>query len=43
VFSSNIVTLVHDIQAFDRFQAGKSAASDVATTNTTAEAADYIM
>ncbi|KAJ7938318.1 hypothetical protein B0H13DRAFT_2301892 [Mycena leptocephala] len=46
VFSSNIVTLVHDIQAFDRFQAGKSAASDVTTTNTTAEAilhADYIV
>ncbi|KAJ7270913.1 hypothetical protein C8J57DRAFT_1320004 [Mycena rebaudengoi] len=41
VFSSNIVTLVHDIQAFDRFQAGK-----ITTTNGTAAAIgddDYVI
>ncbi|KAJ7686767.1 hypothetical protein B0H17DRAFT_1169671 [Mycena rosella] len=46
VFSSNIVTLVHDIQAFDRFQAGKTAVSDSAATNITAEDilnSDYII
>ncbi|KAJ7153544.1 hypothetical protein C8R43DRAFT_449784 [Mycena crocata] len=36
VFSSNIVTMVHDIQAFDRFQAGKTSVSDSAATNATA-------
>ncbi|KAJ6630122.1 hypothetical protein B0H10DRAFT_1985098 [Mycena sp. CBHHK59/15] len=46
VFSSNIVTLVHDIQAVDRFQAGKAAASDSGSTNTTTEDilhSDYII
>lgn len=46
VFSSNIVTLVHDIQAVNRFQAGKAATSDSASTNTTADDmlnSDYIM
>ncbi|KAJ6578890.1 hypothetical protein DFH09DRAFT_1148587 [Mycena vulgaris] len=46
VFSSNIVTLAHDIQAFDRFQAGKTAVSDSASTNATAEGildSDYII
>jgi len=44
VFASNIVTLVHDIQAVNHFQAGKAAASD--STNTTAEDilhSDYII
>ncbi|KAJ7134591.1 hypothetical protein C8R44DRAFT_770898 [Mycena epipterygia] len=44
VFSSNIVTLVHDIQAVNHFQAGKAAASD--STNATAEDilhSDYII
>ncbi|KAJ7270771.1 hypothetical protein B0H12DRAFT_1008920 [Mycena haematopus] len=41
VFSSNIVTLVHDLQAVNRFQEGKAAT----TTNATAEDinADYII
>jgi len=46
VFSSNIVTLVHDIQAVNRFQEGKSATSAAATTNATAEDilyGDYIV
>jgi len=46
VFSSNIVTLVHDIQAVNRFQAGKAATSDSASTNTTADDmlnSDYII
>jgi len=46
VFSSQIVTLVSDIQAFNRFQAGKTAVSDSAITNTTADStlhSDYIV
>ncbi|KAJ7079959.1 hypothetical protein B0H15DRAFT_890994 [Mycena belliarum] len=46
VLSSNIVTLVHDVQSFDRFQAGKTAVSDAAATNTTAANildSDYII
>jgi hypothetical protein len=45
VFSSNIVTLAHDLQAVDRFQQGKAAATS-ATANATAQDilhADYIM
>ncbi|KAJ7644107.1 hypothetical protein FB45DRAFT_288354 [Roridomyces roridus] len=39
VFASNIVTIVHDVQAVDRFQAGKAAnATDEAIIN-----ADYIV
>ncbi|KAF7320847.1 hypothetical protein HMN09_00171200 [Mycena chlorophos] len=43
VFSSNIVTLVHDVQAVNRFEAGTAS---VESTNTTAEDiqhADYII
>ncbi|KAJ7935609.1 hypothetical protein B0H13DRAFT_1948853 [Mycena leptocephala] len=46
VFSSNIVTLVHDIQAVNRFQAGKAAAVTDSTTNTSAQdilSSDYII
>ncbi|KAJ7505348.1 hypothetical protein B0H11DRAFT_1978189 [Mycena galericulata] len=46
VFSSNIVTLVHDIQAVNRFQAGKAASSDSTSANTTSDDiinSDYIM
>ncbi|KAJ7756191.1 hypothetical protein B0H16DRAFT_1538954 [Mycena metata] len=46
VFSSNIVTLVHDVQAVNQFQAGKAASSAAATTNSTLEDilhADYIV
>ncbi|KAJ7779532.1 hypothetical protein B0H14DRAFT_2962284 [Mycena olivaceomarginata] len=45
VFSSNIVTLAHDLQAVDRFQQGKAAATS-ATSNATAQDilhADYII
>jgi len=46
VFSSNIVALVHDVQAVNQFQAGKTASSVPATTNSTMEDilhADYII
>jgi hypothetical protein len=46
VFSSQIVTLVHDIQAVNNFQAGKAAAVSDSATNTTAEdilSNDYVM
>jgi len=46
VFSSNIVTLVHDIQGFNSFQAGKAAVVSDSTTNTTAQDifnSDYII
>ncbi|KAJ6584940.1 hypothetical protein B0H19DRAFT_1107319 [Mycena capillaripes] len=46
VFSSNIVTMVHDVQAVDRFQAGKAAAISDSTTNTTTQDilnSDYII
>ncbi|KAJ7456886.1 hypothetical protein FB451DRAFT_597420 [Mycena latifolia] len=45
-FSSGVVTLVHDVQAFNSFEAGKTAVSDSAATNTTAEGildSDYII
>jgi len=45
VFSSSIVTLVHDIQAVNRFEAGKAATSDSTSTNGTADDmlnSDYI-
>ncbi|KAK7055372.1 hypothetical protein R3P38DRAFT_1353733 [Favolaschia claudopus] len=46
VFSSNIVQLVHDVQAVNRFQEGKTAISAAAASNATAEDilhADYII
>ncbi|KAJ7670236.1 hypothetical protein B0H17DRAFT_1162186 [Mycena rosella] len=46
VFASNIVTLVHDIQAVNQFHAGKAAASDSATNNATSQGildSDYII
>ncbi|KAJ7160922.1 hypothetical protein C8R46DRAFT_955814 [Mycena filopes] len=43
VFSSNIVTLVHDVQAVNKFQAGKATSSDSVTTNSTTEDTDYII
>ncbi|KAJ7759033.1 hypothetical protein B0H14DRAFT_2974871 [Mycena olivaceomarginata] len=46
VFSSQIVTLVHDIQAVNNFQAGKAAAVSDSATNTTAEdilSNDYVI
>ncbi|KAJ7109703.1 hypothetical protein C8R43DRAFT_1243214 [Mycena crocata] len=46
VFSSNIVTLAHDIQAVNHFQAGRASASGSETTNTTEETilhSDYIV
>ncbi|KAJ7366833.1 hypothetical protein DFH08DRAFT_835644 [Mycena albidolilacea] len=46
VFSSQIVTLVHDIQAVNNFQAGKAAAVSDSATNTTTEdilSNDYVI
>ncbi|KAJ7044086.1 hypothetical protein C8F04DRAFT_1071571 [Mycena alexandri] len=46
VFASNVVTLVHDVQAVNRFQAGKAAAVSDSATNTTSEDilnSDYII
>jgi len=46
VFASNIVTLVHDIQAVNNFQAGKAAAASDSATKTTAQdilSNDYII
>ncbi|KAJ6512247.1 hypothetical protein C8R47DRAFT_1094255 [Mycena vitilis] len=45
VFSSNVVTLAHDIQAVNRFQAGKAAVSD-SSSNTAVQdisSSDYIV
>ncbi|KAJ7459834.1 hypothetical protein FB451DRAFT_1097139 [Mycena latifolia] len=45
-FSSSVVALTHDIQAVNRFQAGKAAAGDSVNSNATAEDflhSDYIM
>ncbi|KAJ7212138.1 hypothetical protein GGX14DRAFT_447612, partial [Mycena pura] len=40
VFSSNIVTIVHDIQAVNHFLAGKDATSGLPSTNATSENSD---
>ncbi|KAJ7175824.1 hypothetical protein C8R46DRAFT_1079642 [Mycena filopes] len=43
VFSSNIATLVHDVQAVNSFQAGKAAATSTNTTSEDILNSDYII